>query len=593
MVKSLTKLAATSLLLLQLPSQASAADESFPNLFLIGNAMQLCASDAVKACKQGTVFEKTDRSERRFHLTEDNLKRLAAVSWSPIEVNKIQGDAMLAAVAKELPEQTNERNLIRAIKKAKAIAADPVFQIAEEIPGRDWWNQLSEHERALVLDYLEVKTEVGSKRAATIANVNASKDKVALDVYYQFVNSAQVVAGKKRKPRILVITGGERDVYQSVDYYLSLLNQMGADAKWLAIDPGYQWVQSKRDAKLCDDYDALQNQFSASARRYVVYPELHQQIKESCSKSQNVMKALQSADGVLISADNNTLLYRTFFRPDGSVSVELDKIQQMFRKHQLVVGLVGTAVNAVGTGDPIVGGDRVDVLLEESSQQVADFKPCQFNEACSWQQTHRALTTFKGAGLGLFDFGLWDTNASNDGRLVRMMAAAQQRPASIVFGLDSHSAAIIDVDFNSEAPGFNMKVAGTEGLWMVDYRGEEGQAADQILPVKLSYFTHEDQVSLHKRVLNSQFAPWKFARKQAGDPFIVSNNVFAADNFAKLLNMLCLTQGDHASGEGQGFKAALVADASSVTRQGSIKLNDNNQVFCSFTGISTEIVPIQ
>lgn len=581
------------------------------NMVLIGGGLKVCSSIDTRYCTSKDVFSAAAKGAAKFDLTPENIKNSTQLDfWGEQRViEQQQVLALLQHIANRLGnELISERDLIRFIRGAD-LEVDGVW-----VSGRAVYNALTEREINFIFDQLQVlvpqNNKRNSERKREYADLSQTKDQFSVEIYQKIVELAQQVAGTQRKPRILVITAAARDPFADVDFYTNLFEEAGATATWFPINAAYQAAQQQRDAdkNVCKKLPQLIAEHQGSYQRQRVYPRLMAEFETFCQAGTEAAVAqLKRADGIFIADGKASRLVQAFRLADGAASAELQQIDQMVKAGHIILAADNTATAAIsgrsyqGLRTPMLtNGDSYSAMQYGAFDLPEPDAGCDKDQSCLNGLAEHHLTFNGQGGLGLFPWGVLDSQLSErsrQGRLIRLLHDSQTQ---FGFGIDETTALLVKLNTTLDNETVvQFKVLGENGVFIVDNQttattGEGGNLT--LKQVTTHYLTRDDTAELKQGLLRTQFANWKFAPNTVQMPLLVSGDIFERDNYRQLAQLLCLTQSRQAEGKavrvGQGHAITLYKDHNSHARQGAFRQQGAEVQYCSYRNISLDIQPI-
>lgn len=566
------------------------------NLFLFGQELEVCSSDMDRYCspaKKQTGFDESAKLGPIFQVTDEAITRLSDFNWTEQPELRAQVIAMLQSLKPQIEaSQLSEREFVRLIRRSTFTHQD------KTIKGRDVWSGLFEFERNNLFDLLEQKqaTRAG-KRLKTQVDLMATDNESALLAYQAFYERADQVAGKKRKPRVALLTGVSRDPYQKVDYYTGLFEQLGFEVIWLPLDGAMQTALSVKeyDAEACSKLAQFQIQKLGSFRRNVLYPDLFKLQEAACRKDESILDSIKRADAIYIADGSNLLASHALNKPTGEPSPELLKIKEMLGNKQLIIAVEGQSINSLASRNTILSGEGAQVMIEPSNVYLSANEVCNLGVDCISTEAERELNYLSEGVLGLFPYGLIDTQLSSLARQTRLLKVAYDTQTQMSFGLDRKTALAISIEESDKGDSVTFDVIGSGGFWIFDI--QDGKLSSNMATGEYisHYFTHQDKVVYRNASVAPDFAPWKIAtRLNSSNPTVTSSQPFGRYNYFKFSQMLCNTGASSAIAIGQlqeiNYTLQLVKSASSAARQGVILLDGDKESRCSFSGVTNQIL---
>ena len=332
-------------------STSAAPAKKMPShsMMLIGGGVDVCSTSQQSSC-QANVEWPTSFRKGTLHQLDDRYIELIAQDeiWKGgREQVGSQVQAMLKFLKPKLADKTvSERELTR-LWRSSDVEAEGVW-----VSGRELYSALTEGEKNLILDQLEVlQAQSNGKRIEEFVNFTATQNEYSKQLYQQFVALATEVT-KKPKPTVLVVTASGRDPYASVDFYLDLFKQVGAEPIWFPVNSAYQAAQNQADpVAACADFLNILRKEQGTYQRGRIYPDLILKQKEFCTAGhKSAVAQLKRADAVFFSGGDQSLLLKALKNKDGTDTPELAQLRQMYERGEIIIGgtSAGTAVMAGG-----------------------------------------------------------------------------------------------------------------------------------------------------------------------------------------------------------------------------------------------------
>ncbi len=589
-------------------------DKKFPDysMVLIGGGLNICSSVNTRSCSDADTFTSAAKSADAFQLLANHLTNMADREFWGDErvIEQQQTLALLEFIRSRVSgEQISERELLRLWRSAE-IEIDGIW-----VSGRVNYNALTDRERNFVLDQLQVMAsrDTDAKRNNKVrqkeyANLMNTKDEFSKEIFRKTVELAQQVAGPQRKPRVLVITASDRDPFAAVDLYTNVFEEAGAQVSWLPLNAAYQAAQQQsiNGKASCDQLPHYLAAYHGTYQRGRVYPDLMQQLETFCKAgSDSAIEQIRRADAVFISGGDQSLALQAFRQQDGTATPELQQIESMLSAGQLIVAgtSAGTAVMSGGSyhgrkTPMITNGDSYSAMQFGAFDLPAPLPGCDKDQSCSNGLAENHLTFSSQGGLGLFPWGVLDTQFSERGRQGRLIRLLNDTQSRFGFGIDENTALLVAIGQQDNAPEVTMEVLGAAGVYIVDNEKTQSAgegASSSITQVSTHYLTREDKLEIKGGILRTRFAEWKFAPNNNQAPMLSSGEMFERDNYKQLAHLLCLTQSRQADGKavrvGLGHTITLYKDLQSYTRQGVFRQQDTDVQYCSYRNVMLNIEP--
>jgi hypothetical protein len=560
-------------------------------LMVLSDDLIVCASDNQKYCteKGKNAFSTNARQSIIFDITDEALVRAMEYAWTEqLELQQQMLELLKKVKPKFENKPLNERQFVRALRTVN------INVQGAQLNGRDIWQSLYEFEKRNLFDLLEQKQIKGrNTRLKTVVNLADNTNAEAMLAYKKLYDLSREISGSKRKPRIAVVTGTNRDPYARVDYYLDLFGKLGFDATWLPVDAAMQTAITAKQYKdsACDSLEDFQIKRLASFRRRVIYPDLFQQQTKECNKSDPLIDTIKKMDAVYIAGDSKLLSYHAFYTPTGTKSALLNKISEMFAGNELLVAVQGGSVNALtSTQQPlsILTGKVNDLNPVEPITFVAGNEACSLGADCIALESERELTVVNSDILPFLPNVIIDTKMSKRGHQLRSIQAALYNGNNHLLGLDEKTAVVI----LQGGKATDLDVIGSGGLWVIDVKKE--QNLQGIRNFSSHYFTHGDRIKMNSENISVEFPSWKYATQlQTKQPRVISAHVFARNNFYKLNEMMCKTGATRATGNdtlgGQQVNVVMTQDPSMLARSGVVKIPGAEFQVCTLSKVANTL----
>ncbi|MGI5308644.1 cyanophycinase [Rheinheimera sp. WS51] len=580
------------------------------NMVLIGGGLQTCSSVNTRYCTSNDVFSSAVKGGAKYQLSADNIKSIVEPSfWGDQRIiEQQQVIAVLQHITNKLDDAlVSERDLTRLFRSAD-VEIDGVW-----ISGREVYSALTTNEINFMLDQLQVMAKSdGTKRSTRkkdYADLSQTKNSATVEIYREIVRLAQQVAGDSRKPRILVVTAAARDPLADVDIYTNLFEETGAEATWFPINAAYQLAQQQRDTNknVCENLSSLLAEQHGVYQRKRVFPDLMSELESFCQAgSDSAVAQLKRADAIFFVDGDASRLVHAFRFQDGSASPELQQLDRMIKAGHIVLAADNASAIALsgrsyrGIRIPMLtNGDSYSAMKHGAFDLAAPKSGCDKDQSCLNGLSEHHLTFSAQGGLGLFPWGVIDSQFSEQARQGRLIRLLHDTKTQYGFGIDETTALLVKLHTTPEnEQSIQFKVLGENGLFLVDNNDTQaaGEGANLTLEqVSTHYLTRDDTAELKQGLLRTQFADWKFASNTLQTPMLVSGDIFERDNYRQLAQLLCLTQSRQADGKamqtGQGHAITLYKDRNSYTRQGTYRQQGAEIQYCSYRNILVDIKP--
>ncbi len=409
---------------------ASAQPSNGPtyNLILSGDDLALCSSMAWNHCEDTSWIDSdTMRTDRFLNLTHKYVEPLLRDELWPEHRRQTRDDVADAITI--IRSRVNE-----------TILPERVF--LEEFTRRATrflYDNLSEYEWNLIIDYLEMPVPTGKRDTARLDEMVIPAKRRILE---SFIRQAALVRPTKDLPRILVATAGERDPLTAVAPYLSAFREAGAIVEWLPIDAA---VNTAQRTKQCAELDTIRQQELGAYNRARVMPQRHQEQLEYCNNPLKGIELVDAADAIFIVGHDQNLVRKAFLNPLSQPTDLLKSIYFKMRAKRLVVGANSDAVNAL-TGLAMVGsGSSAEAMRSGAIAGEAQPYSCDKDQSCPRNMNSETTTYHPLGGIGLFPYGSLDGQFSDQGRHGRLLNVAAASNTPMAVGIDSRTALAVNV----------------------------------------------------------------------------------------------------------------------------------------------------
>ncbi|MBL74601.1 MULTISPECIES: cyanophycinase [Idiomarina] len=426
--------------------QPTIKDDGYRHLMLAGGGLTLCTSMASDSCNETDwIDSKTMRTNRYIDLSEKSIK--TAVSdeyWTGFreEARKKVDEALKLIYDRMNEEIITERVFMREFTRRATLKT---------------YNSLSEAEWNKLVDLLEmpVPAELDEK-----INLNESQNKPAIDIYRQFVEMAKTTRfDDSKKPVVFFTTSSSRDPYNEVDYYMDLFSQLGAEPHWFPVDAAL--IKAQQEGR-CDELADVQEEVLGAYARDRVYRDRYQQQVEFCKAPKEALKMVRQANAIFINDGDANLTRSTFINEDNQPSDLLRDIVSFVQSKRLVVGGNGAGAVAL-TSKPMISNGTTESAIKDGA--FASEPPpfgCDLDATCPTNTNPDTLTFHPLGGLGLFHFGILDSDFSDKGRYGRLIRLAGDSGTPLSLGIDENTA----MKVNLEKGLFD--IVGERGVFFVE-----------------------------------------------------------------------------------------------------------------------------
>lgn len=434
---------------------AVAANGQERQVWLIGGGEPICSSIEPESCRtdaKGNAEKyfatRNAVASKHFRYSPAGLKRLA-----------------------ELPEWFGDQAQQQAdLHQLQALAAPSALKLLTEAS----WHQLlkplalSEDLLQLYDDVFEIRPSDRQGKTRNAVVYLEGSEVYVQQLFREFVAAAAVNPLRKDRlatPRIVVLTASSNNPYEYVDYYLSLFEAAGADARWLPIEPALTQLSH------CTELNARRFQTNGAFDRAARYPELAAYQKPFCEQPDRLLELIDSADGFFINGGDQSLTMRSLQEPNGAFTPAGRRLLDRIIAGVPVAG--SSAGNAVQAGNatntiPMISGGQSSHALQHGALATEPNAPaCALHKTCTNDTDPDQLTYRSSGGLQSFTLGISDTHfreRNREGRLLRLLLDTH---TDFGFGVDE---ATVLRAFIQPDGGARLSVLGAGGVWLVDSR---------------------------------------------------------------------------------------------------------------------------
>ncbi|MDN7124843.1 cyanophycinase [Pseudidiomarina sp. 1APP75-32.1] len=416
------------------------SDSDFFPFIAIGEPLEVCSSMAWQRCNE-TDWIDTDamRSDRYVNLSSAYVERLLDdKNWTP----------MRRDVRDDLREALD---LLHQRMKQDVISERVFLEEFTRRATRYMYDQLSEREWNMIIDYLEMRVPDDVSYGVNLA---ATKDDVQPELLRHLVSQARkVTAGET--PHVLVLTAGQRDSLDKVNYYLQSFAAAGADASWLPLDAA---VLAARGADACEELDAYRETVMDSYRRDIVHADLHLRQLAFCEAG-DAVDAVRNADAIYIADGSPDLLRPLFVTQLNEPNSFAIGIAERVAEEQLVVAAAGAAVNVMTSKAMISAGTSREALKDGAHSARMPGYGCGKDDTCPRGLNENSTTYHPLGGAGLFRWATLDNQVGEEGRHGRLLRVAATNRVPMAVGIDASTALLVNLKSG------DFKVVGERGVF--------------------------------------------------------------------------------------------------------------------------------
>ncbi|MGX5914841.1 cyanophycinase [Aliidiomarina sp. Khilg15.8] len=491
----------------QAQAQDSDSDEANWNLFLMGSSPQICSSMNQDACESTDwIVANEMRTARLYNLSDVRRKEAMRRAVWPRERDGIRNE--LIAALEELADYFG-------------YGVVPEYRLVDRLRSRahlELIMRLTEAEYTRLLDGLEMTQIEGLEEHV---NLDETKDSSA-DLLRDFVAMA-ANNGEKDEPRILIVTAAARDPFAEVQPYEKAFEAAGATTQWLPMDATV--MKAQLEGK-CDSLDSLRRDVSGTYDRARVYPGLHAEQHAFCKSDDAWQAMLAEADAIFFSDGNQNLARDAFFVRDDEPSQLLAGIHDKMKAGELVVGGAGAGAVAMSSGTMVTNpqGTSRQAMQEGAISRPAPTAGCDIDDTCPRGVQKDSLTYHAIGGLGLYPYGVIDTEVSERGRQGRLLRLAADTATPLAIGIDRVTALLLDTRSGE------FSVRGDAGVLFI----EQPQGNARMAASSFHFLRHNSQGEISRnRVANIELAEQSAYRPESVSTRFMDGTGFY-DNIARL-----------------------------------------------------------
>ncbi|MGQ4277581.1 cyanophycinase [Pseudidiomarina sp. E22-M8] len=418
---------------------ASTKSDFFP-FIAIGQPLEVCSSMAWQRCGDTDWIDRDAmRSDRYVNLSDSYVEPLLEdKNWS----------AMRRNVRDDLREALD---LLHDRMKQDVISERVFLAEFTRRATRYMYDQLSEGEWNMMIDYLEMRVPDDVSYGV---NLELTKNKVQPELLRHVVTQAAKVADDET-PHVLVLTAGQRDSLDKVNYYLQSFAAAGADASWLPLDVA---VMAAREADACAELDKFRESEMDAYRRGKVHADLHVRQLAFCEAG-DALAPLRTADAIFIADGSADLLRPLFVTQLNEPNAFAVAIAERVAEEQLVVAAAGMAVNVLTSKAMLSGGTSREALKDGAHSARAPGYGCHKDDTCPRALNENSATYHPLGGAGLFRWATLDTQVGEQGRHGRLLRVAATNRVPLAVGIDAATALMVNLKSG------DFKVVGERGVF--------------------------------------------------------------------------------------------------------------------------------
>ncbi|MBB1339401.1 cyanophycinase [Pseudoalteromonas sp. SR44-2] len=375
------------------------AQEQSQTLILVGSELTTCTSAKLNNCQKEAVID--GKSHNLYTLSSSQIKNIAQ-HWPN---NNVEAKTAVLKTLKTIQSKSSN-----SVSKT-----DLLWQ------WRDINNQqlesLTQQEYNFVFDMLEVPLlNKNGERLKEQVNTDFNNE-VATNNILQFVSGSLKV--NNAKPTMLAITASSRDPYESADVAQSLLAQSNINTQWLALTPA---LAKAITSNSCDELPALRNTLMNVYNREVIYPNRTKAEYALCKNGTNALVSLiKNSTGVMFNSGNAALTHKVLFDQNNNPYPWTQALQTR----------------------PVIVGEGAGAAIQSKVTGM-------LTNTTSLEALRKSENNTNAGGLGSFNFGVLDTQFSEQNRTFRLAAALNNNEVKNTkteiqhgFGIDENTALVV------------------------------------------------------------------------------------------------------------------------------------------------------
>ncbi|WP_350635417.1 cyanophycinase [Pseudoalteromonas sp. GW168-MNA-CIBAN-0100] len=375
------------------------AQEQNQTLILVGSELTTCTSAKLNNCQKETAID--GKSHNLYAVSNAQIKNITQ-HWPN---NNVEAKTAVLKTLKTLLG-----------KSSNSVSKTDLLWLWRDINNQQL-ESLTQQEYNFVFDMLEVPLlDKNAERLKEQVNTDFNIE-VATNSILQFVSGSLKV--NNAKPTMLAITASSRDPYESADVAQSLLAQSNINTQWLALTPA---LAKAITSNSCDELPALRNTLMNVYNREAIYPEYTKAEYALCKSGTNALVSLiKNSTGVMFNSGNAALTHKVLFDQNNNPYPWTQALQT----RPVIVGEgAGAAIQSKVTG-MLTNTTSLEALRKNENNTNA-------------------------GGLGSFNFGVLDTQFSEQNRTFRLAAALNKNEVKKTkteiqhgFGIDENTALVV------------------------------------------------------------------------------------------------------------------------------------------------------
>jgi len=375
------------------------AQEQSQTLILVGSELTTCTSAKLNNCQKEAVID--GKSHNLYTLSSSQIKNIAQ-HWPN---NNVEAKTAVLKTLKTIQS-----------KSSNSLSKTDLLWQRRDINNQQL-ESLTQQEYNFVFDMLEVPL-LNKNGGRLKEQVNTDfNNEVATNNILQFVSGSLKV--NNAKPTMLAITASSRDPYESADVAQSLLAQSNINTQWLALTPA---LAKAITSNSCDELPALRNTLMNVYNREVIYPDRTKAEYALCKSGTNALVSLiKNSTGVMFNSGNAALTHKVLFDQNNNPYPWTQALQTR----------------------PVIVGEGAGAAIQSKVTGM-------LTNTTSLEALRKSENNTNAGGLGSFNFGVLDTQFSEQNRTFRLAAALNKNEVKNIkteiqhgFGIDENTALVV------------------------------------------------------------------------------------------------------------------------------------------------------
>ncbi|PKG66337.1 MULTISPECIES: cyanophycinase [Pseudoalteromonas] len=375
------------------------AQEQNQTLILVGSELTTCTSAKLNNCQKETAID--GKSHNLYAVSNAQIKNITQ-HWPN---NNVEAKTAVLKTLKTLLG-----------KSSNSVSKTDLLWLWRDINNQQL-ESLTQQEYNFVFDMLEVPLlDKNGERLKEQVNTDFNIE-VATNNILQFVSGSLKV--NNAKPTILAITASSRDPYESADVAQSLLAQSNINTQWLALTPA---LAKAITSNSCDELPALRNTLMNVYNREAIYPEYTKAEYALCKSGTNALVSLiKNSTGVMFNSGNAALTHKVLFDQNNNPYPWTQALQTR----------------------PVIVGEGAGAAIQSKVTGM-------LTNTTSLEALRKNENNINAGGLGSFNFGVLDTQFSEQNRTFRLTAALNKNEVKNTkteiqhgFGIDENTALVV------------------------------------------------------------------------------------------------------------------------------------------------------